>query len=337
MYINPFERMKNLKLNTEETKPNDSKSNDRKMNSTQVVNKGEDMTLGLFKNSGHEIRKNKNEEDLSKIDGMVLSSYEIIRDLIKTFKEKNNEMQFFLTIIDNQHQESMSEIVSSFFSMPLVNIDLLRIELYASPFLFLLKRVIKGLPKVSLEDKKVLWDRVKLFARTLKNNELSEQTNDSNSVVIINELEFDDPLEYIKKEFEEILRAYEIKDNIVIVFNNIDLVGYAKFKTVFSLVHAIFKGIIQFKFIVALNPVLIETYVKQIYGNNLTDQLIGHEISIFNKCYIIRNDEDGSSVAKVTPKIEEETQHSMQNFVPVEEEEDDDTIGFDYWAMRGGK
>ncbi|AOX43385.1 hypothetical protein S100390_v1c00420 [Spiroplasma sp. NBRC 100390] len=337
MYINPFERMKNLKLNTEETKPNNSKNNEQKMNSTQVVNGDKDMTVELFKNSGHEVKKNKNEEELGKIDGMVLSNYEIVRDLIKTFKEKNNEMQFFLTIVDNQHQDSMPEIVSSFFSMPLVNIDLLRIELYASPFLFLLKRIIKGLPKVSLEDKKVLWDRVKLFARTLKNNELSEQTNDSNSVVIINELEFDDPLEYIKKEFEEILRAYEIKDNIVIIFNNIDLVGYAKFKTVFSLVHAIFKGIIQFKFIVALNPVLIETYVKQIYGNNLTDQLIKHEISVFNKCYIIRDDDEGSSVEKVTSKVEEETQHSMQNFAPVEEEEDDDTIGFDYWAMRGGK
>ncbi|MBH8622770.1 MULTISPECIES: hypothetical protein [Spiroplasma] len=337
MYINPFERMKNLKLNTEETKPNNSKSNEQKMNSTQVVNEDAGMAVGLFKNSGHEIKKNINKEELGKIDGMVLSNYEIVRDLIKTFKEKNNEMQSFLTIVDNQHQDSMSEIVSSFFSMPLVNIDLLRIELYASPFLFLLKRIIKGLPKISLEDKKVLWDRVKLFARTLRNNELSEQTNDSNSVVIINELEFDDPLEYIKKEFEDILRAYEIKDNIVIIFNNIDLVGYAKFKTVFSLVHAIFKGIIQFKFIVALNPVLIETYVTQVYGNNLTEQLIKHEISVFDKCYIIRDDQDDNSVEQAAPKVEEEALQPMQNFAPVEEEEDDETIGFDYWAMRGGK
>ncbi|WP_419334659.1 hypothetical protein [Spiroplasma endosymbiont of Sarcophaga variegata] len=329
--------MKNLKLNTEETKPNNSKSNEQKMNSTQVVNEDAGMAVGLFKNSGHEIKKNINKEELGKIDGMVLSNYEIVRDLIKTFKEKNNEMQYFLTIVDNQHQDSMSEIVSSFFLMPLVNIDLLRIELYASPFLFLLKRIIKWLPKVSLEDKKVLWDRVKLFARTLRNNELSEQTNDSNSVVIINELEFDDPLEYIKKEFEDILRAYEIKDNIVIIFNNIDLVGYAKFKTVFSLVYAIFKGIIQFKFIVALNPVLIETYVTQVYGNNLTDQLIKHEISVFDKCYIIRDDQDDNSVEQAAPKVEEEAPQPMQNFVPVEEEEDDETIGFDYWAMRGGK
>lgn len=306
MYTNPFERMKNLKLNTEETKPSNSKSNEQKMNSTQVVNEDACMAVGLFKNSGQEIKKNKNDEELVMIDGVVLSNYEIIRDLIKTFKEKNNEMQFFLTIVDNQHQDSMSELVSSFFSMPLVNLDLLRIELYASPFLFLLKKIIKGLPKVSLEDKKVLWDRVKLFARTLRNNnELSEQTNDSNSVVIINELEFDDPLEYIKKEFEEILRAYEIKDNIVIIFNNIDLVIYAKFKTAFSLVRAIFKGIIQFKFIVALNPVLIETYVKQIYGDNLTNQLIKHEISIFNKCYIIRDDEVDGSLEKSAPKTEE--------------------------------
>lgn len=337
MYINPFERMKNLKLNTEEIKPNNLKSNEQKMNSTQVVNEDARMEVGLFKNSGHEIKKNVNEEELVKIDGMVLSNYEIVRDLIKTFKEKNNEMQFFLAIVDNQHQDSMPEIVSSFFSMPLVNIDLLRIELYASPFLFLLKKIIKGLPKVSLEDKKVLWDRVKLFARTLRDNELSEQTNDSNSVVIINELEFDDPLEYVKKEFEEILWAYDIKNNIVIIFNNVDLVGYAKFKTVFSLVHAILKGIIQFKFIVALNQVLIETYVKQIYGNNLTDQLINHEISVFDKCYIIRDDHDGNSVKKVVPKVEEEAPQPIQNFAPVEEKEDDETIGFDYWAMRCGK
>ncbi|WP_425380089.1 hypothetical protein [Spiroplasma endosymbiont of Stenodema calcarata] len=336
MYINPFERMKNLKLNTDETNSNNLKNSNNKTNSTKVINNNETSALGSLENNDYEIKKTVNKEMLSKIDGMVLSNYEIARDLIKTFKEKGNEMQFFLTIVDNQHQDSMSEIVSSFFSMSLVNLDLLRIELYASPFLFLLKKIIKGLPKVSLEDKKVLWDRAKLFARTLKNNDLSEQPNDSNSIVIINELEFDDPLEYIKKEFEEILRAYDIKDNIVIIFNNIDLVGYAKFKTVFSLVQAIFKGIVQFKFIVGLNPVLIETYVKQIYGNILTEQLIKHEISVFNKCYIINDDKDTNAVEKTTANIDEGSYQAAQNSAPVEED-DEETIGFDYWAMRGGK
>ncbi|GAA6238284.1 MAG: hypothetical protein SPLM_04060 [Spiroplasma phoeniceum] len=287
MYINPFERMKNMKLNTDETNTINMKSNGRNINLLQGNNKDGELTGDFLKNSNHNIKT-----DELKIDGITLSSFEIIRDLMKIFKEKNNEMQFFLAVMDKGNCDSMSEIATSFFSMPLVNIDLLRIELYASPFLFLLKKIIKGLPKVSLEDKKVLWDRVKLFARTLKQSESLEQVNDSNSIVIVNELEFDDPLEYIRREFEEILCAYNITENIVVIFNNIDLVGYVKFKQIFSLVQAIFKGILQFKFIAGLNPLLIETYVKQMYGNYATDQLVAHEVSAYNKRYIIKNEND---------------------------------------------
>ncbi|WP_338955448.1 hypothetical protein [Spiroplasma endosymbiont of Polydrusus cervinus] len=329
MYINPFERMKNLKLNNDEPNTINMKSNRRNMNLLQGNNEEGDLA-GDFLNNNHNIKT----EEL-KIDGITLSSFEIIRDLMKIFKEKNNEMQFFLTAIDKRNCDSMSDIATSFFSMPLVNIDLLRIELYASPFLFLLKKIIKGLPKVSLEDKKILWDRVKLFARTLKQSEVSDQINDSNSIVIINELEFDDPLEYIHKEFEEILRAYDITENIVIIFNNIDLVGYVKFKQIFSLVQVIFKGILQFKFIVGLNPLLIETYVKQIYGNYATDQLIAHEVNVYHKRYIIKNEEDVAT--KEAIKGEDDSYRPMTGFTTASEEEDDETIGFDYWSMRGKK
>ncbi|WP_425379176.1 hypothetical protein [Spiroplasma endosymbiont of Polydrusus pterygomalis] len=317
--------MKNLKLNNDEPNTINMKSNTRNMNLLKG-NLARD-----FLNNNH----NTKTEEL-KIDGITLSSFEIIRDLMKIFKEKNNEMQFFLTAIDKRNCDSMSDIATSFFSIPLVNVDLLRIELYASTFLFLLKKIIKGLPKISLEDKKILWDRVKLFARTLKQSEVSDQINDSNSIIIINELEFDDPLEYIRKEFEEILRAYDITENIVIIFNNIDLVGYVKFKKIFSLVQVIFKGILQFKFIVGLNPLLIETYVKQIYGNYATDQLIAHEVSVYHKRYIIKNEED--IAPKEAIKGEDDSYRPVTGFTTAsEEEENDETIGFDYWAMRGGK
>ncbi|WFG96497.1 hypothetical protein M1771_00330 [Spiroplasma citri] len=334
MYINPFERMKNLKLNTDETNTINMKSNNRNINLLQGNNEDGELTGDSLKNNNHNIKTNE-----LKIDGITLSSFEIIRDLMKIFKEKNNEMQFFLAVMDKGNCDSMSEIATSFFSMPLVNIDLLRIELYASPFLFLLKKIIKGLPKVNLEDKKVLWDRVKLFARTLKQSESLEQVNDSNSIVIVNELEFDDPLEYIRREFEEILRAYDITENIVVIFNNIDLVEYVKFKQIFSLVQAIFKGILQFKFIAGLNPLLIETYVKQMYGNYATDQLVAHEVSVYNKRYIIKN-EDDNVVTKEPTKEAVDSYHPMSDFASVStetEDEDDETIGFDYWAMRGGK
>ncbi|MFJ1522054.1 hypothetical protein [Spiroplasma sp. ald] len=332
MYINPFERMKNMKLNTDETNTINMKSNGPNINLLQGNNEDVELTGDFLKNSNHNIKT-----DELKIDGITLSSFEIIRDLMKIFKEKNNEMQFFLAVMDKRNCDSMFEIATSFFSMPLVNIDLLRIELYASPFLFLLKKIIKGLPKVSLEDKKVLWDRVKLFARTLKQSESLEQVNDSNSIVIVNELEFDDPLEYIRREFEEILRAYDITENIVVIFNNIDLVGYVKFKQIFSLVQSIFKGILQFKFIAGLNPLLIETYVKQMYGNYATDQLVAHEVSAYNKRYIIKNEND-NVVTKEPTKEAGDSYHPMSDFASVEtENEDDEKISFDYWAMRGGK
>ncbi|UZQ29473.1 MAG: hypothetical protein OHM56_09895 [Spiroplasma phoeniceum] len=324
--------MKNMKLNTDETNTINMKSNGRNINLLQGNNEDGETTGDFLKNSNHNIKT-----DELKIDGITLSSFKIIRDLMKIFKEKNNEMQFFLAVMDKGNCDSMSEIATSFFSMPLVNIDLLRIELYSSPFLFLLKKIIKGLPKVNLEDKKVLWDRVKLFALTLKQSESLEQVNDSNLILIVNELEFDDPLEYIRREFEEILRAYEITENIVVIFNNIDLVGYVKFKQIFRLVQAIFKGILQFKFIAGLNTLLIETYVKQMYGNYATDQLVANEVSAYNKRYIIKNEND-NVVTKEPTKEAADSYHPMSDFASFEtEDEDDETIGFDYWAMRGGK
>ncbi len=332
MYINPFERMKNIKLNTNETNTINIKSNGRNINLLKDNNEEEELKEDFIKNSNHNIKT-----DELKIDGITLSSFEIIRDLMKIFKEKNNEMQFFLAVMGKENCDSMSEIATSFFSMPLINIDLLRIELYASPFLFLLKKIINGLPKISLEDKKVLWDRVKLFARTLKQGESLEQVNDYNSIVIVNELEFDDPLEYIRREFEEILRAYDITENIVVIFNNIDLVGYVKFKKIFSLVQAIFKGILQFKFIAGVNPLLIKTYVKQMYGNYATDQLVDHEVIAYNKRYIIKNDND-NVITKDSTKEAVDSYNLMSDFASVKTEDGDNKkIGFDYWSMRGRK
>lgn len=161
--------MKNMKLNTDETNTINMKSNGRNINLLQGNNEDGELIGDFLKNSNHNIKT-----DELKIDGITLSSFEIIRDLMKVFKEKNNEMQSFLAVMDKGNCDSMSEIATSFFLMSLVNIDLLRIELYASPFLFLLKKIIKGLPKVSLEDKKVLWDCVKLFTRTLKQSESLE-------------------------------------------------------------------------------------------------------------------------------------------------------------------
>jgi hypothetical protein len=58
-------------------------------------------------------------------------------------------------------------------------------------------------------------------------------------VVIFNELEFDDPLEYIKNIFKEITNAYQLGENITIISSNSNS-GYEKFKESFILIQAVF-------------------------------------------------------------------------------------------------
>ncbi|WP_368486360.1 hypothetical protein [Spiroplasma sp. DGKH1] len=337
MYINPYERMKNLKLNTDEDENKATKEFDYRnlvrgrKNKPEAFNEGLDLENHNLQQSFH---NNDQPVATQKIkDAISLNSYEIIRDIVKIFKEKDSLVQFFLTLNTKGDNDVITELSNSFFSVPLVNLDMAKIDLYGSPFLFLLKKIVKGLPQVGLEDKKVLWDRVKLFARTLKSNEKNNNTSDSNTAVIINELEFDDPIEYIRKEFSEIIRAYEIKENIIILFNNVDLVGYEKFRELFILIHTIFKGLTAFKVITGFNPILVESYIKKNYDESLVNELINHELQIFDRKYnLLTNDNSEQDYGQQPETITAPIDNNEESL-----DQEEDTIGFDYWALRGGR
>ncbi|AGM25636.1 hypothetical protein SSYRP_v1c00400 [Spiroplasma syrphidicola EA-1] len=330
MYINPFERMKGLKteVKNESTLSNSRKELDYDMLAGNL-NKGQ---MGILNQLHSNNKPAHNEPKPANIRvasrEFQMTDYEIIKDISKTLKNTANDVQFYLALY-NHDGNLISEISESLFLMPVVNINVAKNDLYLNPFLFLLKKIVKGLPKISFEDKKVLWDRIKLFARLLKSDEIANKKVDANSEVIINELEFDDPIEYIRKEFEEIIRAYDLKEKFVIVFSKIN--DYKKFKNTLNLIEAIFQGLPVFKFIIGVNENVLDQYGQDLYGTNLTDNLQHSELSIYAKKYLLREENTEENYDGEEAELEDSFLSTAELDEPVEKT---NPPKYDYWAMR---
>ncbi|WP_342252713.1 hypothetical protein [Spiroplasma endosymbiont of Amphibalanus improvisus] len=259
-------------------------------------------------NSSNNFNNDNNLNQKNKTDDIYDNRVQIIRNVLGVIKNKEQDNQFISLFIDNDIQV-IDDVKESLFGLSLIEADTQKIKLYGSPFLFLLKRIVKSLPLVTLEDKRVLWDRIKLFSKTLSHISEQEQ-NELNSSVILNEIEFDDPIEYIKNEFAEVLRAYNINKDIVIVFTNIHITGYEFFRDLLVLMHAIFDDLKLFKFISGINSTQLNNYVISKYGENQKEIMLKQELNLFN----INLDKFGNLYNDNTEDKVEEEQSSFNRY-----------------------
>lgn len=199
---------------------------------------------------------------------------QLIKEISKLCRDRSTDEQFF-ALLDRDERNIRAirdEFISQSSILSIIKIDIKKLELYNESHIFLLKKIVKGLPLVSHEDKKILWDRIKLFSKVLNLKDKFNET-DPNTMVILNELDFDEPLEYIKKEFDEILWAYSVNENIVILIENLYGISYKKYRQIIDFLQAVFTNSINFKCVAFINEIHYKRLISSEYGNEEYDSV----------------------------------------------------------------
>ncbi len=236
------------------------------------------------------IKKEKNSSLISSSKN-TYTSVQIIDELINKFFKNVSDEKFsfviYTNLIGKKCSDKIMDIVLSKFDF--IKIDISKISLYNSTILFFLKRIIKNLPLVSNSDKKILWDRILLFAKSL-DMKINDIKSPIPSNIVYDDIEYDDPIEYIKNEIIEVIRAYNITNTINIYLENLDANDYSLFKKIYLFISKIFFNISQFKFIGQLYKLeIIKDLSIKYPGNNNFNELIFFTLRN-NSIYLISNE-----------------------------------------------
>ncbi|WP_339020827.1 hypothetical protein [Spiroplasma endosymbiont of Atherix ibis] len=99
----------------------------------------------------------------------------------------------------------------------LINIDLEKAIHYSYPCLFILKKFINNLPnQISLEDKKVLWEKTSLFLAATEWGKTDSELN-----YIIEDLNLiGDPFNMFLDEFKDLFNSYNFNEKINLILTN---------------------------------------------------------------------------------------------------------------------
>ncbi|WP_339030044.1 hypothetical protein [Spiroplasma endosymbiont of Cantharis nigra] len=109
------------------------------------------------------------------------------------------------------------ELLNDMNNENLIYIDLQKIVIYSSPCLFFLKKFINNLPeKISLEDKKILWERTSVLLAATDWGKTTSEIDD-----ILDDLNItNDPEKMFINEFINLLDSYNFNEKMNIVITN---------------------------------------------------------------------------------------------------------------------
>ncbi len=211
----------------------------------------------------------------------LFTSIEVIDELLNKFFKKSVDKYISFLIYHNMSSknscEKIMEIILSKFNF--VKIDALNLHLYRSPLFFLAKKIIKNLPVVSYDDKKVLWERILVFFKSFNMKVYENYNKELSSETVFTEIEYDDPIFYVKKEIGDILRIYNINQTINIYINNLDVINYDFMKKIYLFVNVLFGEFVQFRFIAQAYKMQIAQNLALKYpGNNDYNELINFDL-----------------------------------------------------------
>ncbi|AHB36801.1 hypothetical protein [Spiroplasma apis] len=138
-------------------------------------------------------------------------------------------------------------------------IDLKDVFIYSLPYLYLVKKIISALPFLDLDDKRTLWERTSLFLST---TEYGKQASESS--VLLEDFDIDNPISFIWSEFSEAFEAYEIEDiNIPIVLNNFKPSSVKQLTNTINFIQVIFGGVKSLKFLLNIPEAFLKKIVNE--------------------------------------------------------------------------
>ncbi|WP_339034065.1 hypothetical protein [Spiroplasma endosymbiont of Cantharis rufa] len=183
---------------------NFAKINDQSKNKVLKVNEvSENENKGLVKSN-------------TKSNNLIMESKNLNNKIIskdKYISLKNKKELFSKNTLMINHPELLNDMNNE----NLIYIDLQKIIIYSSPCLFFLKKFINNLPeKISLEDKKILWERTSVLLAATDWGKTTSEIDD-----ILDDLNItNDPEKMFINEFINLLDSYNFNEKMNIVITN---------------------------------------------------------------------------------------------------------------------
>ncbi|AXK50920.1 hypothetical protein [Spiroplasma alleghenense] len=210
-------------------------------------------------------KNNKNSDKTARNGGLNLKTISI-DEVIDSLRSVHNKKQFF-ALLGNQEEvgNEIFNIKSGAGSVNIINIEAKKVYLYNGPFSFFLKQFINHMPVVKIEDKKVLWERISVLLSALNYGK-----GDADFCYDFEEsLDFDDPLEAIRLEFNEVFEAYAYREPLVILIRDFRGLEFEDVNSMVSFVTTIFSRVPNIKVLIEINPNLITAH----YQNYISDYI----------------------------------------------------------------
>ncbi|AOG61045.1 hypothetical protein SHELI_v1c10980 [Spiroplasma helicoides] len=186
-------------------------------------------------------------EDLNKI---VKRNYMELSDLANNLNNNNTKGQFYMLIGEDVRVHlTTKKFLDKLDLDKNVELDMQEIKLYGSPYLYLLKQIIGYLPEVSLDDKRVLWERTSLFLAATHYGKTGLDIDD-----LMEELDLFDPIGSIKEEFKAIFEDYNLKEKVIpLTLVGFEEIGFEFITEIIQFVRLLFKKVWQVKFVFEIN------------------------------------------------------------------------------------
>lgn len=174
-------------------------------------------------------------------------------------------------IIENSNEDIFEQVIDLLPKNQQVIVEVQEIFQYTSPELILLREIIKQLPLISLEDKRVLWEKSSLCLSATEYGKTGSELDD-----MIEEVGIADPIKLIVDEFMIAFAAYGLNKIITpVIIKNLKKIELAEMIPVLQFIYEVFAQIKPLKFLLQFNEQLMHNVKQFEMVNNLVMKVDG--------------------------------------------------------------
>ncbi|ARU91052.1 hypothetical protein SCLARK_00295 [Spiroplasma clarkii] len=161
-------------------------------------------------------------------------------------------------IVANSDENMLKELLNLLPTGQQIQIDAQEVYQYTAPDLFLLKKAINLLPLLSLDDKRVLWEKTSICLAATEYGK-----TDSEFDQIVEEIGITDPIGLIAEEFNTALGAYGLdKIAVPVIIENFDKLELSEITPILQFIYEVFVSIPTLKFIIQISSEILQEAKK---------------------------------------------------------------------------
>ncbi|ALD66878.1 hypothetical protein [Spiroplasma cantharicola] len=269
----------------------------------------------IFESENDSIINSNIENQEIKVEKIKIANNKIIsKDQYVTLKNKK-ELFSKNTLMVN-HPELLNDMNND----NLIYINLKQVVIYSSPCLFFLKKFINNLPeKISLEDKKTLWERTSVLLAATDWGKTTSEIDD-----ILEDLNItNDPEKMFINEFINLLDSYNFNEKMNIVITNADEVDLNKILLINEFISKSLVKIPGLSCRMNVDSKVIDiSRIDEIAEN--FDYIILDDLTLYEELYVNKNN--------IAENLEKNKLYdNQQNFTKIKKEENQNTGNIDHF------